>query len=81
MTTSVATTMETEYIDKGGGGDDRSEETMNDSKRNEKSYSEKLKTNVRIILLFCLCYGKNHHEKNISSSDIIKQLQMHKLMV
>ena len=47
MTSSVATTMETEYIDKGGGGDDRSEETTNDSKRSEKSYSEKLKTNVR----------------------------------
>ena len=41
----------------------------------------KLKTNARIILLFCLCYGKNHHERNISSSDIIKQLQIHKLMV
>ena len=47
MTTSVASTKETEYIDTGGGGDDRSKETINDSKRNEKSYSDKLKTNVR----------------------------------
>ena len=39
------------------------------------------KTNARIILLFCLCYGKKHHERNISSTDTIKQLQIHKLMV
>ena len=36
MTTSVASTTETNYVDTGGGG-----------VNNEKSYADKLKTNVR----------------------------------
>ena len=63
MTTLVASTTETEYIDTGGGGGEqskgvvhnnasdsqhnRSKEAIDNVKSNEKSYSDKLKANVR----------------------------------
>ena len=51
MTTSVASTIETNYVDTGGGGVNNGESVLhnNGSKQaiNEKSYADKLKTNVR----------------------------------